>query len=191
MLLAIALQQIHGDVRVFSHADDIVIFARTRKEADLSAKALCAALKRHPAGPLEPKFVTVRRAADGFRFLGYWFKRRHGSPTAKPLPEKFALFRENVRQRLNEISATGQGADALRSTVRSWFRQYQEWPRHGHWCELYLRAIDNALAVYRKRVNQNKQQGMPARPSQPLFWRGKPLRFRRTANLARMREVPL
>jgi len=144
MLLAPMFAELPAGVEVMTHLDDILVFCRTKRKADLSLQALRAALEQHPAGPLALKRAEIRRAYDGFDFLGYRFRRRNGEPIAQPTERNRRRFRAGMIAHILATALKGEGADKARNFVRSWCGQFKLWPAAATWKALHLRDIDQA-----------------------------------------------
>jgi hypothetical protein len=143
MLLAPTLTGLPAGVEVLTHLDDILVLTRTKREAELSELALRVALEQHPAGPLALKRAEIRRACDGFDFLGYRFRRRKGEPIAQPTERNRRRFRAGMIAHILATAINGEGEKA-RNSIRSWCGQFKLWPAATTWKALHLRDIDQA-----------------------------------------------
>ena len=130
---------------LFNYADNFLVLARTREEAAAIVEVLGVSLRRNPAGLLRLKSPRIRRVDYGFDFLGYTFRRRMGTVTARPTREKL----EEVRDRywLKRIEHRHRGwrlpSGHLERSIRSFRAQYPLWGNAGlAWQHNLLSALD-------------------------------------------------
>jgi Reverse transcriptase (RNA-dependent DNA polymerase) len=126
MLLAKELPKTSQGVEVVTIADDILVFTRTKAEADAILTTLPAAFAQHPAGSLRLKQSGPRRVCDGFDFIGYRFRTRYGRAIAKPSDWNEYKFRmlfniDFARAR------TSRDFARLQQYVKSWCAAFELW----------------------------------------------------------------
>jgi hypothetical protein len=128
-----------------SYADDIIILAHTKREAEAHCKALIEALARHPAGPFDPKYAQVRRVSDGFEFLGQIFRTRYDRVKVKPVDHKVECFVGKIMTFLDLARCVPDKVDLkwLRLRVLAWIAQYPLWEEGKGIAELLLIGITN------------------------------------------------
>lgn len=129
------LQQVleQGDAVWFSHMDDILLGARTRRGLERALKALVARLGNHPAGPLELHPHRLSTARGGFEYLGYKVSRRKdGSTYVRPALKRYDRFRQRLLSLWQEkdgafeyaaFHAIGMGY------ARRWFKSHSAWTK--------------------------------------------------------------
>jgi hypothetical protein len=172
-LMAPVLAALPSGTVVVAHVDDIVVLTRTKREAAAHLMTLRRALAAHPAGPLLPKYAEVRRAADGFEFLGHHFRTRYGRLHVQPKDSKRIPFLCTIMMMLRLATAYPDRVDLprLRRSVRSWFAQYPLWedgPKF-EWFALQ-RIAEIELAAHQasstiKPVAQPQPITIPIRPT--------------------------
>ena len=128
---------------VTTFADDIVLFARTKKEATSYCSALRAAIEQHSAGSLSLKTATIRRTSDGFEFLGYDFCTRKGRELVRPSRQNMRRIEAYLKWALTSI-ALGDDTAQAKSRLKSWAAAFSEWPGHKCWLQEKLTRIEAA-----------------------------------------------
>lgn len=140
-LLATALRRLPNIGQAVFYADDGLILARTRREAELMKDALHDAFsERGLAGRLEFKHCEVRRASYGFEFLGYHIRRQNGRAVCRPADGKTAGVRELVSRWL----LLNHGHQRLREKVIGWWAAHRHWENASGFRDHILNRIDDA-----------------------------------------------
>lgn len=125
-------------------ADNIIVLARTRVEAEWIAEVLAAALERSPAGCLRLK-TQIRRVADGFTFLGYEFRRLRGQVTIQPSKKNVAKFFRRCWFRPIRWRSRGQSLPLkkLGRQIRSWCSGFPLWgePEMWWWAATWIGSL--------------------------------------------------
>jgi hypothetical protein len=146
LLLSVLGQALTGDVVLVMFRDDIVVLARTRREADAVVSALYSALHRHPAGPLLMKRCDVRRVADGFDFLGYRFQDRYGIASATPSDKNFQEIQHRcLRAYIDDVFSGHNEPLFVEAVCRRWLAAFPLWRRGSH-------VVDRMIAEYREAL---------------------------------------
>jgi hypothetical protein len=130
---------------IIAYADDILILAHTKREAEAHCKALIEALARHPAGPFDPKYAQVRRVDHGFEFLGQIFRTRYERVKVRPVEHKIQRFVGKIMTYTDVARCVPDKVDLkwLRMRVRAWIAQYPLWEEGRGIAELLLEGIAN------------------------------------------------
>ena len=121
--------QLKSNVALIRYADDFVIFATTKGEAEASKERINDWLKDRGLELSEEK-TSIRHLREGFDFLGFNI-REYTNPKAKLLirPSKDAVLRFQDRLRQEWASLRGQNADAvmkrLNPILRGWGNYYK------------------------------------------------------------------
>jgi hypothetical protein len=158
VIMASVLGKLPQDVRVFTYAADVLVLARTRREACAVSQTLQAAFGQHPAGPFSFSRHEIRRACDGFEFLKYRFRWRRGAPRVEPSHSSLRRFKAKRYLKILQDIEEQRPLDGTRDYVRSWFAQTA--PSSGddlttaHWAGLrqlvdsHLDRLEVSLRVY-------------------------------------------
>lgn len=128
------LQQVLGNWEVVygSHLDDVLIGARSRSELKTSIQALTSRLTSLPAGPLDLHEYQIRDVRESVYFLGYRVSlRKDGSVYVRPGKERFDRFRERLRERLKNCTATTKEGLLKEANIyaKNWFRAHPAWDK--------------------------------------------------------------
>jgi hypothetical protein len=128
------LSQFAPDVLIVNDADDFGILARSKRDANAIETALIRATARCPVGCFQLRSKTrnsVRRACDGFDFLGYHFRKRRSHVDCRPNEKNQTKF--NTRVRYLAVEALDGSQDAiirLRRYVKAWWRSFPLYDPH-------------------------------------------------------------
>ena len=123
----------------------VSVIARTRKEVIAITETLGVSLRRNPAGLLRLKSPRIRRVDYGFDFLGYTFRRRKGTVTARPTREKLEEVRDRYWHKRIEHRRRGWRlpSNHLERSIRSFRAQYPLWGNAGlAWQDNLLSALE-------------------------------------------------
>jgi hypothetical protein len=113
---------------VINYADDFGVMARTKREVTAIAQSLIRALAHSPAGCLQLRnkvHGTARRVADGFEFLGYYFRSRRGTVICQPADKNLVNFNSKTCAYISAAEAGNPNALLhLRRYMRSWWSAF-------------------------------------------------------------------
>jgi len=140
-------EAVGGDIRVFG--DDMIIPARTLRDARASENTLNSALKAHPAGELNAKYIRIVKRETGFTFVGYHLRRRRGKTTVAPSVRKL----ERTLLRFNEALFDDIGAGRVEpveteKVLRQWRNGYSAWSIGDAWVERMLCRARRHLGTF-------------------------------------------
>ena len=123
------------------YADNIAVFARTKKEAIEVRDTLIRALSRGPAGNLRFGKKEVVKATEGFEFLGYELRVVRGNAVAKPTDD-------NQQSVLDKFIGhmTRRRYDKARRCVTRWAPQFNLWPAIDEWLDWMLSEVEFAAS---------------------------------------------
>jgi len=125
-------------------ADNILIVSPTKAEAEGAAISLSAAFERHPLGMFSLHRKPVRRAADGFRYLGYWHRRVCGVVVSRPTDENLSRFADALwDQRL---------AGRTDAQAKSWKGSFGLWRGVDSFCSLLAAAMKRSERLTRANL---------------------------------------
>ena len=127
--------------RLVCYADNIAVFARTKKEAIEVRDTLIRALSRGPAGNLRFGKKEVVKATEGFEFLGYELRVVRGNAVAKPTDD-------NQQSVLDKFIGhmTRRRYDKARRCVTRWAPQFNLWPAIDEWLDWMLSEVEFAAS---------------------------------------------
>ena len=139
VLMAAILESVDlGDFFIRVSADNIIVLAKTRKDANWIEEVLVAAFERSPAGRLRLR-TCVRRVADGFTYLGYMYRRRKGAVTIGPSRKNKAKFCRKYWFRMIEYRRKGRRLpmERLKKGIKSWCSAFPLWDENQRrWWEM-------------------------------------------------------
>ncbi len=140
-LIALALKEMPAlGVSVF-YMDDGLFLTKTKKEAEQIKDALYRVFSVDgPVGHIAFKHCMIRRASDGFDFLGYYIKRVKGEAVCIPSEGKTA----NVRAVVSHFLSLNRRHERLRAHVRSWCAAHRHWLHVDGFRDHLLQRIDAA-----------------------------------------------
>lgn len=144
----------HGPSATF--ADNILIVGADRFSVEWVATSLCASFEASPLGNFTMKSGTVRRACDGFKFLGYWHRRRAGVVVSRPSDANVQKFIRRMWERREEGS--------LRSTVRAWTGCFRAWTSADRFCDYILTPVRRG-----RRIGMREARMLMAVVNEPRF----------------------
>lgn len=142
MMMAPVLKALPEGAMVICYADDIVILTRTRREAIAACKALLDAMEHHFAGSVRPKYAYLRRVCDGFEFLGYEFRFKHGDALARPAGMRPTVFWAKFFRRLNAAGQDRRALAKLRGYVHSWCAAFELWEAAEMCNQIFTRRVE-------------------------------------------------
>ena len=123
------LRSVSSRFVVINYADDFGIMARTKREAKLISKTLISAARRSRFGHFQLIVKTRhRRVADGFDFLGYFFRKRNGEIRCEPSSKNCQEFFNKSYDHMRRVGR--QSLDAvinLQKYVKSWTAAFPLW----------------------------------------------------------------
>ena len=123
------------------YVDDGCFLVKTRKEAEQIKDALYRVFSDDgPVGHIAFKHCIIRRASDGFDFLGYHIRRVDGAMVAIPLDGKTA----KVRAVVTHFLGLNREHARLREYVCSWCAAHRHWQYVDAFRERLLARIDDA-----------------------------------------------
>ncbi|MCG3772298.1 MAG: hypothetical protein JW384_03505 [Nitrosomonadaceae bacterium] len=133
--------------QIVTYADDIVIFAKTRKEVASISKTLRAAVEQHPAGQLSLKRAEIYLTANDFDFLGYHLCSRKGKERVRP-------SKENLQRAKNlaEIDASlvllGMDPITAIAYLKCWAASFPHWRLSARWLNHKISLIQAAKSMF-------------------------------------------
>lgn len=115
-------------VTIVRYADDFVVTARTRSDAEEAKEVLVPFLKERGL-ELSPEKTVITHVGDGFDFLGFNFRRYdNGKLIVKPSRKAFDSIREKVRDIVLGHGKAASQADIilrLNPVVRGWCNYFR------------------------------------------------------------------
>jgi RNA-directed DNA polymerase len=100
-LHAFDVEMKRAGVGLVRYADDFVIFAKSRSEADTALNKASSILEGKLGLRLHPEKTRIVTVSDGFEFLGYhyFFDAKAGQTRKEVRPKSVQRFRDAIRQR--------------------------------------------------------------------------------------------
>jgi len=139
MLLAPILACLPSGARVVNWGDNFLVLGRTKAEVSTIRHSLGSAVRCCHVGWLRLRTKSgVRRACDGFEFLGYWFRWRDGRASARPTEKNRQRFVDKCRSVCVAIGAGRASPRVLRGLVQSWIHAFECWDRPDIWVMVVL-----------------------------------------------------
>ena len=102
-----------GNVRLVRYADDMVLMAKTEQEAEAAWELLQRQFAELSLTVNEEK-SRLTTAEEGFRFLGFEFRMKHGRLYMWACAKAVSHFGERLRQTVRSVSSTGSLKEVIK-----------------------------------------------------------------------------
>lgn len=115
------------DYKVIRYADDIVILARTKEEAEKALERTKQILEKELKLSINPAKTRIRHKSKTFEFLGYIFGCKYADYKI-PRPEAVKKYKDKVRRitRRQQPKSIVQIIEGLKPVIRGWAKYFME-----------------------------------------------------------------
>lgn len=178
MAQVISLIPLPEGVELVVYADNLVFLGNRKNGVEEAVETFTAAFAQHPAGNFRLVNDGVRRASDGFDFMGYHIRKQRGV-RINPLKSKIAQFRRKMLKLARYVSQAAPYRKqaklrALAQYMQGWVNSFSASPIAG-W--LAIDAVRDLARIFswrgqsiwqtaeklRQRIRQSVSEfGLPA-----------------------------
>ena len=136
---------------VINYADNFLILAHSKAEADSTVNTLRCACKSLPAGPLRLVAKEPRPSTEWIDFLGYSLRAHNGNVLIRPSNGNLERFNHIINDyEYDLLEDVGDGDERFKKAerfVQSWSSAFHRWPYAGLNCAMWLNDLDEAAEI--------------------------------------------